>query len=71
VERKDLRKGDLIYVEGKINYMAWDDPSGQKKYSTSITLIHLQTFKAKAKDEFNQEVNGNVADPENEDDMPF
>ena len=34
VERKDLRKGDLIYVEGKINYMAWDDPSGQKKYST-------------------------------------
>lgn len=71
VERKDLRKGDLVHIEGKINYMAWDDPSGQKKYSTSITLIHLQTFKAKAKDELNQEPNGNLADPEDDGEMPW
>lgn len=38
-----LKKGALIYLEGKIRYRSWDDKeSGQKKYITEIVLDRFQ-----------------------------
>lgn len=31
-----LRKGSLIYLEGKLRTRSWEDQSGQKKYTTEI-----------------------------------
>ena len=34
---ENLKKGSLIYLEGRISNRSWDDPeSGQKKYMTEI-----------------------------------
>lgn len=33
---KYLRKGSSAYVEGRLQTRSWDDPSGQKRYSTDI-----------------------------------
>ncbi len=31
-----LKKGDRVYVEGRIQYRQWEDQNGQKRYSTEI-----------------------------------
>lgn len=36
VAEKYLKKGKLIYVEGKIRTRSWDDKEGVKRYTTEI-----------------------------------
>jgi single-strand DNA-binding protein len=36
-----LKKGRKVYVEGRLQTRSWDDPSGQKKYSTEIVANQL------------------------------
>ena len=31
-----LKKGDRVFVEGRIQYRQWEDQNGQKRYSTEI-----------------------------------
>ena len=31
-----LRKGDLVYIEGKLKTDSWEDKSGNKRYSTNV-----------------------------------
>lgn len=31
-----LKKGDRVYVEGRIQYRQWEDQNGQKRYMTEI-----------------------------------
>lgn len=37
-----LKKGQPIYVEGRINTRSWDDKDGTKKYRTEIVLESFQ-----------------------------
>ena len=41
VVEKYLKKGDRIYVEGRIEYRTWQDKEGQKRYSTEINVRDL------------------------------
>jgi len=41
VVEKYLRKGDRVYVEGRIEYRTWQDKEGQKRYSTEINVRDL------------------------------
>ncbi len=36
-----LKKGDRIFVEGRIQYRQWEDQNGQKRYSTEIVALDL------------------------------
>jgi single-strand DNA-binding protein len=36
-----LRKGSLVYIEGKIRYRQYEDKDGQKKYVTEIVADQL------------------------------
>ena len=36
-----LKKGDRIYVEGRLQYREWDDQNGQKRYTTEIVAREL------------------------------
>src|SRR5881227_3308092 len=36
-----VKKGDKIYVEGRIEYRQWQDKDGQTKYSTEINVREL------------------------------
>src|SRR2546423_535335 len=37
-----LRKGRLVYVEGRLRYRTWENSEGQKRYSTEIVLDNFQ-----------------------------
>lgn len=40
--QENLRKGDQIYIEGKIIYHSWED-DGKKRYRTNIVLEDYQS----------------------------
>jgi len=42
LERLAIHKGTSLYIEGRIIYRSWDDPSGQKKYMTEIEMDRFQ-----------------------------
>jgi len=37
-----LRKGSLVFIEGKMTTRSWDDPSGAKKYRTEVVADNIQ-----------------------------
>ena len=36
-----MKKGDKVYVEGRIEYRQWQDKEGQTRYSTEINVREL------------------------------
>ena len=38
VAEKYLKKGHLVYVEGKLRTISWDDQSGNKRYTTEVVV---------------------------------
>ena len=36
-----MKKGDKLYVEGRIEYRQWQDKDGQTRYSTEINVREL------------------------------
>ena len=41
VAEKYLKKGDKVYVEGRIEYRTWEDREGKTRYSTEINAREL------------------------------
>src|ERR671927_1114989 len=41
IVEKSVKKGDKIYVEGRIEYRQWQDKDGQTRYSTEINVREL------------------------------
>ena len=39
---KFLRKGRMVYLEGKLQTRSWQDPQGQKRYATEIIAHSIQ-----------------------------
>jgi single-strand DNA-binding protein len=39
---KYIKKGTLLYIEGKIRTRSWDDKDGNKRYSTEIDVDSFQ-----------------------------
>lgn len=38
VAEKYLKKGHLVYIEGKIRTRSWDDQNGNKRYTTEVVV---------------------------------
>ena len=36
IVKQYVKKGDALYVEGKISTNSWDDKEGNKQYSTEV-----------------------------------
>ncbi|MCA9381753.1 single-stranded DNA-binding protein [Candidatus Dojkabacteria bacterium] len=76
-----LKKGSLVYIEGKLVTRSWDDKEGQKRYMTEVVANTVQLldkkenntdtpqtdFVAQAKDTFNISADNSFA----QDDIPF
>ena len=62
-----LKKGSLIYLEGRLRYRTWEDASGNKRSKHEIVLNNFQFLNTKGK-EMPQEVDGI---PEEDEDIPF
>jgi single-strand DNA-binding protein len=41
IVEKYVKKGEKLYVEGRIEYRQWQDKDGQTKYSTEINVREL------------------------------
>ena len=48
IEQLGVRKGMSIFVEGSLTYRSWDDPNGQKRYQTDITMDTFQLLTPRA-----------------------
>jgi single-strand DNA-binding protein len=42
IAQKYVKKGSLIYVEGKIRSRSWDDKDGNKHYTTEIVVDSMK-----------------------------
>jgi len=64
------KKGDFIYVEGKLQTRDWEDKEGVKRYTTEIVARNTITLRSK-----NGPVSGggagNSPPPPEDDDIPF
>ncbi|MBI4542166.1 MAG: single-stranded DNA-binding protein, partial [Gemmatimonadetes bacterium] len=48
VVEKYLKKGDRVYVEGRIEYRTWEDKDGQTRYTTEINVRDLVMLAGRA-----------------------
>ena len=72
---KYVKKGDLLYIEGKIHTNTWDDKEGNKRYSTGIIADVIKMIGGK-KDNDRQEPepkSNPIVNKDNgeSDDLPF
>ena len=50
---KFLRKGSLVYIEGKIRTRSWDDKDGNKRYATEIIADTMTMLGSKRPEDSN------------------
>lgn len=60
---KYLRKGALVYVEGKIRTRSWDDKDGNKKYTTEIVADTMTILSSNRKPDDHSASGSNVHRP--------
>ncbi len=78
VAEKYLKKGNQLYVEGRIKSSSWDDKEGIKRYTTEIVGDNMTMLGGKRNDEStdnkpvtqNQE-EGSPFETNKSDDLPF
>ncbi len=78
-----LKKGDKVYIEGRLKTRKWQDDQGNDRYSTEIQCTDFTFLTAKSESESPNQTNtqrpepkndtfaDNNTAPENEDDLPF
>lgn len=86
VAEKYLKKGDLIYVEGKLRNRSFEDKDKNKRYITEIEVDHFQMLSPRSENKAGGNEYGGAAAPESkaaptpqtpadpadmEDDLPF
>ncbi len=80
VAEKYVKKGSLLFIEGKITSRSWDDKEGNKRYTTEVVANNFQMLDKKSSNnsEENNKEEGSVSTADNDinkkeesDDLPF
>lgn len=78
IAEKYVKKGNPLYIEGKIRTRSWDDKDGNKRYTTEIVADNMQMLGSKQGSEdsaASASESTKAVDIENipagEDDLPF
>lgn len=45
-----LKKGSLVYVEGKLTHRSWEDQDGNKRYSTEVVANYFRNISPRRED---------------------
>ncbi len=62
-----VKKGQMVYVEGRLQTRSWEDKEGMKRYSTEVVGNAFTTLgRRNAEGE-----RGQAPQPPNDDDLPF
>lgn len=54
VAEKFLKKGNLVYIEGKLRSRSWDDTNGVKRYTTEVVGDQMVMLGGKNEGEMNK-----------------
>lgn len=65
---KYLKKGRLVYIEGKLQTRSWQDQQGQKRYTTEIVANNMQFLEGSSS---NTNRDTNDVPPINDNDSPY
>ena len=60
-----LKKGSLVYVEGKIETRSWENDSGEKRYTTEIKSFSFQMLDNKSDQNTRSEYTKETSNPNN------
>ena len=60
-----LKKGSLVYVEGKIETRSWENDSGEKRYTTEIKSFSFQMLDNKSDQNTKSEYTKETTNPNN------
>ncbi len=77
VVEKYVKKGDPLYLEGKIRNRSYDDKDGNKKYITEIIADNMQMLGSKQSNDNDSSTEEKQPEtdietpPQEEDDLPF
>ena len=75
VAEKYLKKGDSVYVEGKLRTRRWEDKDGNTKYTTEIladNMTMLGNKRSTTSEELSDTNGSDISNAnETEDDLPF
>ena len=70
VIEKYVKKGDLLYVEGRIKTRTWEDKDGKKNYTTEIQADNIQMLGGKKEEAKPESKLGRTTAPD-DDSSPF
>ncbi len=48
IAERYLRKGSMVYVEGRLETRSWEDKSGQKRYTTEVIATDMTMLNSRA-----------------------
>jgi single-strand DNA-binding protein len=78
VAEKYVKKGDPLFIEGRIRTRSWEDKEGNKRYSTEIVGTNMQMLGGAKSADSSASQKNQVAEseqstgiPDEEDDLPF
>ena len=72
IAEKYVKKGDLLYLEGKIKNRSWEDKDGQKHYIAEIVCDTLKMLGGKKEESTQESAPETPESPEQENDgLPF
>jgi len=58
-----LHKGDLVYIEGKLQTREWTDKEGQKRYTTEINVTNINSLESRGSSDSPVNKQGNSRGP--------
>lgn len=70
IAERFVKKGDLIYLEGKITTRSWDSDNG-KKYITEIVADNIELLGGKSETKETQSYEPEKADEDDDGSLPF
>jgi len=70
---KYVKKGSLLFIEGRLRSRSWEDKSGQMKYTVEIVADTLQILGRKQDDSAAVNTQPNIQEiiPQDDGDLPF
>lgn len=76
IAEKYLRKGSMVYVEGKLRTRPWEDKDGLKRYTTEIIADNMTMLGGKKEENPSAPTPPptppqNIPSPKDADDLPF
>lgn len=70
VAAKYLKKGRMVYIEGKLQTRSWDDKQGQKRYTTEVVASNIQFIEGQTQNSNHTSDTDSIPPPEENDSLP-